>query len=326
MEILRGLASLAVAWFHLTGGSNSEIVRASGSFGWLGVEAFFVISGFIIPYSLWKSDYRPAHFVRFIARRLVRLEPPYLVSVAVVIILWIASAHAPGFRGSEPTFNVGQIAAHTFYLIPFTNHQWLNPVYWTLFYEFIFYIVIGISYPMIARANIIIVLFYFIVLFLLVAAIADPPWIALLFLIGFAGFRFAAKIDRASTLVVLSVGCALVLAMAGGIKGSVQAAVGLATIAAILLLPARIPASLALLGAVSYSLYLLHVPIGGRIVNLGRRFGEGPLFEGALSLVALAVCLVAAALFYRWVEKPARTASRRIRLDASVPAPSLRLR
>jgi peptidoglycan/LPS O-acetylase OafA/YrhL len=33
------------------------------------------------------------------------------------------------------------------------------------------------------------------------------------------------------------------------------------------------------LGSVSYSLYLVHVPIGGRVINLAKRFGEGPLYE-----------------------------------------------
>jgi peptidoglycan/LPS O-acetylase OafA/YrhL len=37
IEYLRGLASLAVAWFHLTNQYAMDWVRASGSLGYLGV-------------------------------------------------------------------------------------------------------------------------------------------------------------------------------------------------------------------------------------------------------------------------------------------------
>ena len=60
---LRGMAALAVCLFHFTCGnpeflSPSDPIRGVGSFGWLGVEAFFVISGFVIPYSLYLRSYR----------------------------------------------------------------------------------------------------------------------------------------------------------------------------------------------------------------------------------------------------------------------------
>jgi peptidoglycan/LPS O-acetylase OafA/YrhL len=50
-------------------------------FGYLGVDVFFVISGFVIPYSLWGREYSLRQFPRYMIRRAVRLEPPYLASV-----------------------------------------------------------------------------------------------------------------------------------------------------------------------------------------------------------------------------------------------------
>jgi peptidoglycan/LPS O-acetylase OafA/YrhL len=77
VDPLRGLAALAVAWFHFTNGSGfvkTEWLRASGRYGWLGVEVFFVISGFVIPYSMYCGGYRPRqHFGRFLAKRIARL-------------------------------------------------------------------------------------------------------------------------------------------------------------------------------------------------------------------------------------------------------------
>ena len=59
------------------------------------------------------------------------------------------------------------------------------------------------------------------------------------------------------------------------------------------------------LGACSYSLYLTHILIGGRIVNFGRRFIDGALSEFILSMFALLVCLIFAWLFMLVVERPA---------------------
>jgi peptidoglycan/LPS O-acetylase OafA/YrhL len=61
LDMLRGIASFAVCWFHLTNGNvaflPAGILKSSGAYGWLGVEVFFVISGFVIPYALERSRY-----------------------------------------------------------------------------------------------------------------------------------------------------------------------------------------------------------------------------------------------------------------------------
>src|SRR5207244_1915888 len=58
---LRGLAAFSVCWFHFTNGNptflSPGILKSSGTLGGLGVEIFFVISGFIVPYSLYTSGY-----------------------------------------------------------------------------------------------------------------------------------------------------------------------------------------------------------------------------------------------------------------------------
>lgn len=64
-------------------------------------------------------------------------------------------------------------------------------------------------------------------------------------------------------------------------------------------------APLAWLGSISYSLYLLHVPIGGRIVNIGKRFAHDDLGYLGVALIAMLCSFLAAYVCYWLVEVPA---------------------
>ena len=146
IEMLRALASISVALFHICGQLNSVGARLVTTYGWLGVDVFFVISGFVIPLSLYGRRYGLRDFPSFLLRRLVRLEPPYLVSIVVILVLWHVSSIVPGFAGHAPDYTFPQVASHLFYVVPLTHYQWLSPVYWSLAYEFVFYITVGLTF------------------------------------------------------------------------------------------------------------------------------------------------------------------------------------
>lgn len=310
VQALRGFSALAVAWFHLTNGYPWDFVRWSGAYGYLGLFVFFVISGFVIPYSLHGMNYRgPTDFPRFILRRIVRLEPPYLASIVLVIALWYLSASMPSFRGHQPELIPGQLASHVFYFIPFTKYSWLQPIYWTLFYEFCFYVTVGMTYPLIAASSPIIVA-------ALIATTAAASMLfpginlALLFVTGLIGFRYFIGRDEGVTFIVLIIGC--VAAMMLRID-TLTAAAATATIVIILFV--RVPEWPALywLGAISYSLYLIHVPIGGRIVNLTYRVTAGHQWlEATASLAALVISIAAAFLYWKAIEQPSQKMSQTI--------------
>jgi peptidoglycan/LPS O-acetylase OafA/YrhL len=78
-----------------------------------------------------------------------------------------------------------------------------------------------------------------------------------------------------------------------------------------------IGATLAGLGTISYSLYLVHVPIGGKVINLGERFVEGAVPELLLSGIALTISILPAVLFCWAIERPAIKLARRIHKQAS---------
>ncbi|MDR3715393.1 MAG: acyltransferase family protein, partial [Puia sp.] len=80
IELLRGIASAMVCYFHLARGNerylpDTSIVRRMGDWGWTGVEIFFVISGFVIPYSMFVKNYSAGNFLAFLKKRIIRIEP-----------------------------------------------------------------------------------------------------------------------------------------------------------------------------------------------------------------------------------------------------------
>ena len=215
IHYLRGLASLAVAWFHLTRWPDG--VPISGTYGWLGVEVFFVISGFVIPYSISTTyeTYSTSAFASFISRRLVRIEVPYIVSIILVIMLDHISALTPGFHGATPNFTAAQIASNIFYVAAWTGQKWLQPVYWTLAYEFAFYLTIGLLYSVLfgKRRSL---AYSFVVAVLLVAAIGGViSSLVLLFVMGTSVFRYVKGSERHLVAMSTVIACAIAIEFAG---------------------------------------------------------------------------------------------------------------
>jgi peptidoglycan/LPS O-acetylase OafA/YrhL len=157
LDVMRGFAAAAVAWFHFThaGGLLEDgWLKGSGSYGWLGVEVFFVISGFVLPYSLWKGRYRLGDdTATFLVKRLVRLEPPYLITLAITVGLLYGSAATPGFRGPPPNVSPAQLLLHVGYLNSYFGYPSLSPVFWTLAIELQFYLLLAFTYPLVSNQS-----------------------------------------------------------------------------------------------------------------------------------------------------------------------------
>jgi peptidoglycan/LPS O-acetylase OafA/YrhL len=93
LDSVRGIAILMVLLYHgfywsnglsgLTGIANS-FVRAT-SVGWLGVNLFFVLSGFLITGILLDSKLKEHFYSRFYTRRILRILPAYY---AILILLF----------------------------------------------------------------------------------------------------------------------------------------------------------------------------------------------------------------------------------------------
>jgi len=87
LDLLRGIAALGVLALHLHWGSPSAVLLPKG---YLAVDLFFVLSGFVIAYSYEKRLGSAPLLKRFCVARLIRLYPLYLLatlfSAAVLLV------------------------------------------------------------------------------------------------------------------------------------------------------------------------------------------------------------------------------------------------
>lgn len=94
LDGLRGIAILLVLSFHYV---NNQLVNSSHiigklvakvtSFGWVGVDLFFVLSGFLIGSILLRNELSRNFFATFYIRRFVRIVPNYYLLLLVFMLL-----------------------------------------------------------------------------------------------------------------------------------------------------------------------------------------------------------------------------------------------
>jgi len=284
-----------------------SLLFLSGIKGWVGVEVFFVISGFVIPYSLARSGYRIRNFGRFLLKRIIRLDPPYIVSIVASISL--ATVYWWRAGGVYP-YSLPQILLHLGYLNVFSKYEWISPIYWTLAVEVQYYVLVGLAFPLIMRKQ----LFWLAVAPLCVAAgfLLRNHYFVFeylpLFILGIAALHYR----RAMIGTPLFVSLCFVLALSTYfLIGRGPALAGFVTAMAIGKVNYT-PRLLVMLGAISYSLYLIHVPAARLVAHaLGPHITTaGQIGVAFLSLVA---SLTAAWLLHRVVELPSQRLSSRIR-------------
>jgi peptidoglycan/LPS O-acetylase OafA/YrhL len=139
IDLLRIIAALAVVIYHYTfSGYARHLIPVSypalstgTRYGYLGVDLFFTISGFVVLLSAWGR--RPHEFV---ISRIVRLYPAYWVAVTVTAIVAVTLS-----RGRFTVTPVQYLANLTMLnAVPHIAN--VDVVYWTLYTEIRFYLLV----------------------------------------------------------------------------------------------------------------------------------------------------------------------------------------
>jgi len=346
IDALRGLAALAVVFFHVQGALDrgpqpwmpvwlAELARG----GHFGVNVFFVLSGFVIAYSVRDGLMSPGYFGRFALRRSIRLDPPYWSAIALELVLIFAGlALFPGL--GTPTPSLPQVLAHLVYLQDILGYPHLVYSFWTLCYEFQFYLLfVGLlvlgrqlqaraGLPAVRLAGVLVfgalfawsVLVHQGVLPNIHRGIALDRWHE--FFIGVLAWWVVAGRVRFPVLLVAWVATAV-------LARRPDTAIGTTIVVLVSLLcmrSATVPAlnrpfaagPLRWLGLISYSLYLFHASIGWRVVSLAQqRAGNmtlSPLVGWLAWGLAIAGALAVAVVGWWAIERPSLGWSRRIAL------------
>lgn len=156
LDGIRGIAILLVMTFHfwMLGVSDAVPVweRAYGDvvgIGWIGVDLFFVLSGFLITGILYDSR-EDAHYFRvFYGRRTLRIFPLYYAALIIFLLIGpfvLAHVHGPVVAGTN-SGNLGNVFAWTYLLNWYEGFKGWNAVarplqhFWSLAVEEQFYLI-----------------------------------------------------------------------------------------------------------------------------------------------------------------------------------------
>ncbi len=302
VDYIRAIASVAVALFHL-GGKALPVLK----YGWLGVHMFFLLSGFIICKAIPKN-YTWRLAPKFISKRIIRIEPPYVVSIVIVLLVNALLASLSLIPSARPDWL--NVLGHLAYSNNFTGAPYINPVYWTLGIELQFYLFVALAFPLIVSKwgawfllGLCILSYYIHVPGTTLAGFFPVFALGILYYLYFTGqIKLVPALLFALPVTIISF-------LSTGLPET-----GAALFALLLLvLPLKRNRLIAFFSTISFSLYLTHDTVGSKLVaymgqSLPKTFAFKAMEFGSGILLSVAFAWV----FYLCVEAPFLRLSKRI--------------
>lgn len=335
LDLTRFGAAMAVLVYHFTARKTDvwgvpvaeqfPHLAPISAYGALGVQLFFVISGFVI---LLSAEGRSIG--QFVSARAARLLPAYWASVLLttILLLWIAQ------RGGGDAVSLPQFFANLTMLQETMGEPHVDGVYWTLWVELRFYVLIGIVLAFGLTERRIVGLAFLWPFLALVAQESGNAFLATLLSPSYAPLFAGGMViylihSRGHSLLRwMLLGFNIAIAVRQTIAQEIYdrmpkysgftgdeliAAVIVIGIFALVALITLTPLAhrgwrwMTYAGALTYPLYLIHEQWGRWIIE--SLHAEIPPL--ALLGLTVLICLLLAAAIERWVERPLRPLLRR---------------
>lgn len=147
IQVLRGLAACGVLLSHAVGTVlGGDIPRPPvPDLEWaaFGVDVFFVISGFIMPYAS-VGDFGSARAVLpFLGRRVIRVVPLYWIATLAFVLMILP------YLDRTETRRLWQDALRSMFFIPAADGKFaLLPPGWSMYFEMLFYVMFAAVLPL----------------------------------------------------------------------------------------------------------------------------------------------------------------------------------
>lgn len=142
IDLLRFIAAMLVVLFHYTfrghAANNYSLtaypeIAFITQYGYLGVELFFLVSGFVIMMTASSGSLR-----KFVASRIARLYPAFWVCCTITFVVILS------FGGDRFSANPAQFFLNMTMLNEFFNVKSIDGVYWSLAVELKFYFLVSL--------------------------------------------------------------------------------------------------------------------------------------------------------------------------------------
>lgn len=319
LDFSRGIAALTVFASHV-GISTGYFSRLGFRYDWvdlgqIGIIAFFLVSGFVIPLSLHHAK----NLRSFAIRRIFRLYPLFLCILCLSLALQLFGIGYPAPIGTHP---VSTIASNFFLISEYTKYPNLVGGSWTLSIEIMWYVSFGLLFYFGLHRNLLALAIAVASLFVAVACLSIFMDMRLPLgrlgmlgacLVGYYFYKsFRRQISPRDKHICMTLLFASILFLLWTAffhhhseRTTFQCVITSWTIGlALFYIPLahrgkrlfQLPGFMKL-GLYSYSIYLAHGPIISFCVHLF----SNPAIQLACSLVMVLAC---SALLYKLVEKP----------------------
>ncbi len=329
LQALRGVACLAVVLYHQhQWETNFPTAPAFFApfrwFGYAGVDLFFVISGFIIAHSNCKRLGQPRELGTYLFRRFWRLYPLYWIALGIAVLIMHKI-----FKQDLKAMDWSGNAVCWFGLWPGIHH--FMPHAWTLTFEMLFYVAFGVLFLLPLRIGIGLLGLWGAAALAVTASGWQSPsrfvhTVTLPYVLEFLAGAIVSWIVRRNWTGYFRPAMVFALAWAAiaGVLVNDRNSEWLAQYPRVRIVVFGLPAALIVyalvsaefhgrwrmpnwakgLGNASYSVYLMHMPLGFAMMAWTQKWSHGWLAHLGWSLAMLAVCIGGGLLLYRLAEKP----------------------